>query len=38
MWAHWRIPIEVMVSGWAMGLRQASQAVSMMSSCFEDEV
>jgi hypothetical protein len=32
MWAHSRIPIEVMVSGWAMSLRQAPQAASMMSS------
>jgi hypothetical protein len=30
--AHSREPIEVMVLGWAMSLRQASQAASMISS------
>jgi hypothetical protein len=30
--AHWRVPIEVMVSGWPMSFRQASQAASMMSA------
>jgi hypothetical protein len=33
MWAHSRIPIEVMVSGWAMSLRQASQAASTVAAC-----
>jgi len=32
MRAQSRRPIEVMVSGWAMSLRQASQAASTMAS------
>jgi hypothetical protein len=32
MWAHWRIPIDLMTSGAAVSLFQASHAASMISS------
>jgi hypothetical protein len=32
MWTHWRVPIEVILSGLAVRFRQASQATAMMAS------